>query len=228
MAPSLVSVRQASRRFTLGTETIHALRTIDLDLFAREIVLIEGKSGSGKTTLLNLMGGLDSPTDGDVMFRGQNLASFSRRKLADWRRSKIGFVFQSFALIEGLTAFENVDTAARIGGLKPSSAQKRSYEMLGRVGLSERASHRIAELSGGEQQRVALARGLVCNREIVFADEPTGELDHATSRWVLDFLREIVDERETTICLTSHDPAVVRFADRVYRLEDGSVVENGN
>ena len=226
MAHTLVSARRVSRNFTLGTETVHALRNVDLDLLAREIVLIEGKSGSGKTTLLNLMGGLDTPTEGDVMFRGQNLASYSRRRLADWRRTTVGFVFQSFALIEGLTAFENVDTAARIGGLKPSVAQTRSYEMLGRVGLKGRASHRIAELSGGEQQRVALARGLVCDREVVFADEPTGELDHATSRWVLDFLREIVDERKTTICLTSHDPAVIRFADRVYRLEDGSMVES--
>ena len=228
MVQSLVSVREVSRRFVLGNKTVHALRSVDLDLYPREVVLIEGKSGSGKTTLLNLMGGLDNPSEGEVRFRERSLASYTRRALAEWRRAKIGFVFQSFALIEGLTAYENVDTAARIGGLKPSAAERRSNEMLGRVGLTNRASHRISELSGGEQQRVALARGLVCDREVVFADEPTGELDHATSRWVLDFIREIVEERKTTICLTSHDPAVIGFADRVYRLDDGSLVENHN
>ena len=220
-AANLVLVQNVCRYFHLGSETIRALDGVDLSIDLGEIVLIEGKSGSGKTTLLNIMGGLDFPSDGSIRYRERDLASFSNRELAKWRRYNVGFIFQAFALIEGLTALENVETAARIGGFPPKEATEKSMTILRRVGLVKRAQHRIAELSGGEQQRVALARGLVCEREIVFADEPTGELDHAMSRNVLNILRSVVEERRMTICLTSHDPAVRNFADRVYHLEDG-------
>jgi putative ABC transport system ATP-binding protein len=225
MQETLLTAQDIGRIFHLGGESIHALSGINLRLQIGEIVLIAGKSGSGKTTLLNLMGGLDVPTNGRIIYRGADLAQRSERELARWRRSTIGFIFQSFALIEGLTALENVEIAARIGGMAPRIATEESHEILGMLGMAKRAHHRIAELSGGEQQRVALARGLVCRRELVLADEPTGELDHAMSRSVLDILKKIVEEREMTICLTSHDPAVLNFADRAYHLQDGKLVE---
>ncbi len=225
MQETLISVHDVGRRFHLGGETVHALAGVNLTINLGEIVLIEGKSGSGKTTLLNLMGGLDTPSEGRILYRGDDLAARSQREITRWRRTTVGFIFQSFALIDGLTALENVETAARIGGLAPKEATDRSREILARVGMSKRVDHRVAELSGGEQQRVALARGLVCRRELVFADEPTGELDHATGRTVLEILRSVVERRGMTICLTSHDPAVQSFADRVYRLEDGRLAE---
>ena len=223
-ADPLIEVRGVTRLFHLGTESIHAVRDVDLEIGESELVLIEGKSGSGKTTLLNLMGGLDRPTRGRIRYRGRDLGEFSERETISWRRKTVGFMFQAFALLPGLTAIENVDISARLSGLPPRKAREAAADQLELVGLAKRANHRISELSGGEQQRVALARGLVGGPEVVFADEPTGELDHATGRRVLDILRRLVEDGVVTVCLTSHDRAVKGYADRVYTLADGSLM----
>ena len=222
-AESLFTVDKVSRVFHVGRREVRALSEISVHVDSGEMILIEGKSGSGKTTLLNLLGGLDLPTTGSIFYRGTNLSGFNESRLTEWRRKRIGFIFQAFALLPGLTAFENVDLAGRIAGLSPKKAASQTEHYLALVGLDKRANHRISELSGGEQQRVALSRGLIGGSEIVLADEPTGELDHAMSRRVLDVLRSLVDRDHLTVCLTSHDPAVRGYAHRVYTLEDGQL-----
>ncbi len=221
---TIFSVDNVSRFFTVGKQRIHALRDVTMSIRKGEMILVEGKSGSGKTTLLNLLGGLDRASEGAVRYKGEDIGHLSAGELTRWRRSRIGFIFQAFALLPGLTAFENVDLAGRLAGLSPKDALDQANRYLGSVGLDKRSDHRTAELSGGEQQRVAFSRGLVGNPEIVLADEPTGELDHAMSRKILDILRRIVEEEGLTVCLTSHDPAVRGYAHRVYTLEDGRVV----
>lgn len=200
------------------------MRNVSISIRPAEMVLIEGKSGSGKTTLLNLLGGLDTPSFGTITHRGKDIGTLSGRELTAWRRRYVGFIFQAFALLPGLSAFENVEVAGRIRGLSPVEAAERASYYLALVGIAKRSKHRISELSGGEQQRVAVARGLIGGPQVVFADEPTGELDHAMSRRVLDLLRAQVDNGDLTVCLTSHDRAVRGYAHRVYTLEDGRVV----
>ena len=219
----VVRLNNVTRTYRRGPQVVVAVNDASLDIPARSLILFQGKSGSGKTTLLNLMGGLEKPTSGQVSFRGRDFATFTPAETTRWRRREAGFVFQSFALLPGLTAMENVDLAARICGCGPREARLRAERYLGALGVLARAGHRVAELSGGEQQRVAVARGLVTHPAMVFADEPTGELDHALGRTVMDLLRETVDETGTTICLTSHDPAVRSFADVVYTIVDGRV-----
>ena len=221
---TIFSVDNVSRVFTVGKQKVHALHEVAMSIQKGEMILVEGKSGSGKTTLLNLLGGLDRASKGSVRYKGEDIGHLRSGELTRWRRSRIGFIFQAFALLPGLTAFENVDLAARLAGLSPKDALEQANRYLDLVGLAKRSGHRTAELSGGEQQRVAFSRGLVGNPEIVLADEPTGELDHTMSRRILDVLRRIVDEEGLTVCLTSHDPAVRGYAHRVYTLEDGRVV----
>ena len=220
----LVEAWAVTRTFTVGKRQIHALHNVDAVVAIGEMVLVEGKSGSGKTTLLNILGGIDRPSSGRVIYRGSDITGLSDRELTHWRKKRVGFIFQAYALIPGLTAFENVDLAGRIAGLPPGRAAESAMRYLEMIGVAKRAQHRISELSGGEQQRVAVARGLVGEPEIVLADEPTGELDHAMGRRVLDLLRSLVDERKLTVCLTSHDPAVRGYAHRVYTLEDGKKI----
>ncbi|TVR62576.1 MAG: ABC transporter ATP-binding protein [Spirochaetaceae bacterium] len=219
----VVQVKAATRTYRNGGDVVHAVRDISVEVPASTMVLVQGKSGSGKTTLLNLMGGLERPSSGSVVYKGREFSRYTRRQTTVWRRTEAGFVFQSLALLPGLTAIENVDLAARIAGVGPREAIRRAEYYLHALGLTARASHRVSELSGGEQQRVAVARGLVTEPKILFADEPTGELDHALSRRVMDILRAVVDEKKTTICLTSHDPAVIAYADVVWTLSDGAI-----
>ena len=220
----MLSVDNVSRIYRSDVEDIYAVRQITLSVRAGEFVLFRGKSGSGKTTLLNLMGGLERPSQGHVYYEGKNLSLLSSRQMTQWRRHQVGFVFQAFALIPELSACENVDLPLRIAGGRPKEATHRALDCLERVGLRGRADHRISELSGGEQQRVAIARCLVARPRIVFADEPTGELDQATGMKMMELFRIEVKERNTAICLTSHDPQVAALADRVFTLEDGKVI----
>jgi putative ABC transport system ATP-binding protein len=220
---SLLSVENVSRTYLLGGSCVDALRGVSLALPAGGFVLVSGVSGSGKTTLLNLMGGLEQPSGGKVLFRGRDLASFSQPELTRWRRRDVGFVFQAFALLPELTARENVDLPLRIAGLDPAEVDERVARCLDLVGLAGRAHHRVFELSGGEQQRVAVARALVKRPRLILADEPTGELDQAAGRRVLSMLRSLVDQEGTTVCLTSHDPAVKECVDVCYRLRDGRI-----
>ena len=222
---ALIHTDNVCRKFKVKNNHINAVTNVCLELFTGQISLIKGTSGSGKTTLLNLIAGLDNPTSGSVIYRKKNLAEFSTREKLVWRRKNIGFVFQSFALLPTLTAFENVQIPLRIKGLSPKTVKNKSIKYLELVGLTSRIHHRTFELSGGEQQRVAIARALVKEPEIIFADEPTGELDQENAHKTLSILQEIVKKRNTCLCLTSHDPVAIDFSDFVYIMHDGKLVE---
>ena len=209
------------RIFAMGNGMVEAVRGATLSLEPSTVTLIQGKSGSGKTTLLNMIGGLDTPTAGRGLYRGRDLAAISPRERTLSYRKEIGFVFQAFALIPGLTACENVDLPLRIAGSPPAVATSRALQALTLVGLAARAHHRTDELSGGEQQRVAIARGIVSEPRLLLADEPTGELDHATARLMLEIFQELAHSGGTAVCLTSHDPSVAELADVVFSMNDG-------
>ncbi|MDH3814421.1 MAG: ABC transporter ATP-binding protein [Acidobacteriota bacterium] len=197
------------------------LNSIDLDVRRGEFVAVLGPSGSGKSTLLALMAGLDRPSSGEVLFEGERIDAWSEDRLALLRRHKIGFVFQAFQLLGNLTARENVMLPMELLGL--SQARRRAEELLGAVGLSERGHHYPSQLSGGEQQRVALARAFAPRPALLLADEPTGNLDGATGRVVLDLLVKMRAEEGATLVLVTHDPAVAELADRRIHLLDGRI-----
>jgi putative ABC transport system ATP-binding protein len=217
----LLNLHSVTRTYVLGDEKVHAVRGVELALQAHSFVLLQGPSGSGKTTLLNIMGGLEEPDDGTVFYRGEDIYRLSERNLIRFRRREIGFVFQSLALFPRLTALENVDLGLRIAGFGPRENKDRATRFLDLMGLDRRMEHRVSELSGGEQQRVAVARALAPGPALLFADEPTGELDQKTGQRVISSLRSLVDAGELTVCLTSHDPAIAAFADTVHALRDG-------
>ena len=210
------------RRYGDGEAAIDALADVSIAFPRGQFAAVMGPSGSGKSTLLHCLAGLDRPTAGAVVIDGTPLAGLSDRDLTVLRRSAIGFVFQSFNLLPMLTARENVALPLRIAGTRDSDA--RVEAMLGEVGLADRAGHRPSELSGGQQQRVAIARALVAEPTVIFADEPTGNLDSASGQEILDLLRRAVDERGRTVVMVTHDPRAATIADRVVLLSDGRVV----
>lgn len=217
----LLRLEGVERTYTLGGREVHALRGIDLEIECGQFVALRGRSGSGKTTLLNLMGGLDQPTRGRIFYRGRELSTFSQAELTRWRRLEVGLIFQAYALLPALTAYENVELPLRIAGFSPKEASKRVRECLELVGLTKRITHRSFELSGGEQQRVAIARALVTRPRFIIADEPTGELDQNTAKQVMTLFRSIVESESITICMTTHDPVASSYADVVYTIVDG-------
>ena len=206
-----------------GASEVRAVDGISLSVEPGEFMGIMGRSGSGKTTLLDLLGCLLRPTSGELEIDGRSVADASDGELATIRRERIGFVFQEFNLIASLTAIENVMLPLRYGPRRPD-ARTRAAELLDLVGLAERAGHRPTELSGGEQQRVAIARALVNDPAVILADEPTGELDSATSERLLRTLRELNRDRGVTIIIVTHDAGVAGATDRVVRLQDGRVI----
>jgi len=210
------------RRYGDGEAAIDALDDVSIAFPRGQFAAVMGPSGSGKSTLLHCLAGLDRPTAGAVVIDGTPLADLSDRDLTVLRRSAIGFVFQSFNLLPMLTARENVALPLRIAGTRDSDA--RVDAMLAEVGLADRAGHRPSELSGGQQQRVAIARALVAEPTVIFADEPTGNLDSASGQEILDLLRRAVDERGRTVVMVTHDPRAATIADRVVLLSDGRVV----
>ena len=218
---ALIEARDITRVFRAGAEEVNALRGVSISIRDGCFVLLRGRSGSGKTTLLNLLGGLDRPTSGTVKVNGHDLHGMSGGQRNRWRRATAAFVFQALALLPGLTALENVDLPLRIAGVDPRTAARRAREQLERVGLGPRAHHRVFELSGGEQQRVAVARALVKQPTVLFADEPTGELDQGSGATVLQLLRSAVEERRMTAVVTSHDHLATGYADLVYAMADG-------
>lgn len=221
----LVLLRDVYRIYQTGGTEVRALSGVTMSVPQGQLVVIKGRSGSGKTTALNMMGGLDRPTRGQVFFKGTEISTFGEKTLTRWRREEVGFVFQSFGLLPYLTAEENVELPLRIAGYPSSKRRARAQECLELVGLRQRARHRILELSGGEQQRVGIARALTMNPSLILADEPTGELDFATSMKVMELFRALVDDHGVTVCLVSHDPAVEEFGDKIYELADGRVVK---
>ena len=221
----LVTARKLSRVFNLGGERVQAVRDVNLDVLAGQLVIITGRSGSGKTTLLNLLAGLDRPTSGSVCIQAQDTCNLTDQQLVQLRRKEIGFVFQSFGLMPLLSAYENVELPLRIAGWKRKERERRTEECLDLVGLGRRANHRPYELSGGERQRVALARAIAHRPCLIFADEPTGELDTTTGAAILALLRQIVEEEEVGIVVVTHDISATKVATVTHRMSDGALVE---
>tara|TARA_B110001454_G_C12615092_1_gene390415 strand:+ start:294 stop:959 length:666 start_codon:yes stop_codon:yes gene_type:complete len=213
-----------SRVFGSGDTAVTALSIINLTVERGDFLAVTGRSGSGKTTLLNLLSGLDKPSSGAVEFDGDDLANLREADLVDMRRHKIGFVFQSFGLMPLLSAQENVELPLHIGGVSWRERRQRAHDALEAVGLGTRARHRPFELSGGEQQRVSIARALVTGPEVVFADEPTGELDTATARSIAETLGEVAASRRATVIVATHDLDLAATAQRRLDLVDGVIV----
>jgi putative ABC transport system ATP-binding protein len=220
----VAKVENVTRVYTIGKIETQALRGVSLTIERGEFTALVGPSGSGKTTLLQLLGCLDQPTSGKVFIDGRDVSGLSRNERADLRRDKLGFVFQFFALIPTLTAYENVELPLLLGGNGTSARAGRVDQLLAAVGLSDRAHHRPDQLSGGEQQRVAVARALASRPSIVFADEPTGNLDSSSGAELLQFMRDAVDRFGQTIVMVTHDPGAASYADRVVFVADGRIV----
>ena len=220
--PAVVSARGLVRRYGEGDTMVEALRDVSLDFAAGGLTAVMGPSGSGKSTLMHILAGLDQPTRGTVEVAGENITRMGDNELTRLRRRHIGFVFQFFNLLPMFSAEENVLLPLSIAGEKPDRAGLE--QLLSDVGLQDRRKHRPSELSGGQQQRVAVARALVTRPTVLFADEPTGNLDSSTGMEILELLRASVDERRQTIVMATHDPRAARFADRVVHLADGEIV----
>ena len=220
----VLTALDVSRVFGSGATAVTALSAISLTVEQGEFLAVTGRSGSGKTTLLNLLSGLDRPSTGTVLFHGDDLAKMREADLVEMRRHKIGFVFQSFGLMPLLSAQENVELPLHIGGMPWRERRQRASEALKAVGLGTRARHRPYELSGGEQQRVSIARALVTMPEVVFADEPTGELDTATARSIAETLGEVASTRRATVIIATHDLELAAMAQRRLDLVDGEIV----
>jgi len=224
----VAKIENVTRTFTIGKIETHALRGVSLSVEGGEFTALVGPSGSGKTTLLQLIGCLDQPTTGKVLIDGRDVSQLSRNERADVRRSKLGFVFQFFALIPTLTAYENVEMPLLLSGNGTADRQARVAELLDAVGLSERAHHRPDQMSGGEQQRVAVARALATHPSLILADEPTANLDTANGETVMQTMMRLNQETGVTFVFATHDPRVIKFARRVITLRDGLIVENGS
>jgi putative ABC transport system ATP-binding protein len=209
-----------SKSYQMGEVRVDALKDFSLDIHAGEILAILGPSGSGKTTLLNLLGLMDRPDSGKVLFREREISAANEREITAYRRHDVGFVFQSFNLIPDLTALENIELAAEL-----SSDPLSAYELLAEIGLAERCDHFPSQLSGGEQQRVAIARAMVKKPAMLLCDEPTGSLDDASARQTLMLLQHVAHIRGSTVVIVTHNTAIGAMADRVLRLRSGKLVE---
>lgn len=218
----IVKVQEVHRVYRVGQSEVAALRGVSFSIERGELVILRGISGSGKTTLLNLIGGLDKATSGELVVCGNQLSKMSNRQINDLRRQKLGFVFQSFALIPTFSAVENVELMLRIAGVRREK-QRRAMQSLQLVGLAPWAGHRPWEMSGGQQQRVSIARALVTRPELILADEPTGELDSSTGRQIMSLFRHIATEQGITVLMATHDPTAAEFAHKVLDLVDGQI-----
>jgi putative ABC transport system ATP-binding protein len=221
----LLETREVSKIYQMGSTRVAALDRVSMNVEEGEFVAIQGTSGSGKSTLLNMLGGLDHPTSGEVLFDRSSLGPFTKREMARYRRHSVGMIFQNFNLIPTMTAAENVRLALAFGGLRGRPREERTRELLERVGLADRTEHRPSELSGGEQQRVAIARALANRPRVLLADEPTGNLDSTRAQELLSLLRKMVGRDRLTILMVTHDQELAaRFADRILFMKDGRVV----
>lgn len=213
-----------TRIYRVGTVKVHALRGVNFKVRSGEYIALMGRSGSGKTTLLNIVGGLDHPTSGRVYLFNNDISKLPDRKLTELRRHRIGFVFQSFALMPTMSAYENVELPLRMIGVHRRERRQRAMECLELVGLTRWAKHRPQEMSGGQQQRVAIARALANRPSLILADEPTGELDSATGRAIIELFQNIAREEGITIVTASHDLTVQEYVDYTYRMADGQIL----
>lgn len=221
----VLEARQIRKQYKMGEHLVHALAGVDFQVEKGEFIAIMGPSGSGKSTLLHLLGGLDGPTEGDIVLAGQPLARLSEQKATLVRRHNVGFVFQFFNLLPTLSAEENILLPVIIDGKDPRTYAERLDRLLELVGLADRRRHKPDQLSGGEQQRVAIARALVTQPAILLADEPTGNLDSKTGTAIMELLRRSCDQLEQTVIVVTHDAKAAAYADRVIFLRDGLIVE---
>src|SRR6185437_12643374 len=222
----LIVVDRVAKEYTRGSERISVLKGVDLEIAAADFVALIGPSGSGKTTLLNLIAGLDQPTSGRVHFDDVEISALDETRLARWRTNAVGFVFQFFHLIPVLTAYENVELPLLLLNMSARRRREQVLMVLDLVGLSHRLHHRPGQMSGGEQQRVGIARALVTDPKLVVADEPTGDLDSAKSKEILDLLESLQQGLKKTILLVTHDPVAAARARRLLRIEKGVIVED--
>lgn len=225
MSDIIIETKNVVQSFPIPGGEYVALKDINIKIPSKKLTILRGRSGSGKTTLMNILGGLDSPKSGDVLFEGKNIATLAEHDREKIRKEKIGFVFQSVALIPMMTAYENVEFALRLAGYK-ENRKERAMKCLDMVGLGKRMKHMPQELSGGEQQRVAIARAIAHMPEIIYADEPTAELDTNTGIQVVRIFKNLVENEGITIVMTTHDTGLMDAAECIYELEDGRIVEN--
>jgi ABC-type lipoprotein export system ATPase subunit len=221
--PAMLAARNLHKAYVMGGRNLEVLRGLDLTVQRGEFLALRGASGAGKSTLLHLLGGLDLPNQGEILFDGVNLLKLPARALAQLRNSRVGFIFQAYHLLPELSAIENVMLPARMARLSPAAAEARARELLDRVGLARRAGHRPYELSGGEQQRVAIARSLVNRPDLILADEPTGNLDSHTGGEIIQLLHDLLAERQATLVIATHDAKIAARAPRVLELADGQL-----
>jgi putative ABC transport system ATP-binding protein len=221
-----IAVRKLTKTYAEGEASVVALRGVDLNVHAGEIVMLMGPSGSGKTTLLSIMGCILSATSGSVRLGDKEVAGLSEKLLPRIRLEHIGFVFQGFNLFPTLTAGENVELMLDLKGIRGAVARKRAQELLEQVGLGEKVNSFPSDLSGGQKQRVAIARALAGDPQIILADEPTAALDSQTGRNVMQMMKDLAHERDRAVVIVTHDPRVAEFADRTVRIEDGLVAKN--
>lgn len=221
----VIQVKNLYKIFRVGDEKVRALNGVDLTIYKGEFCAIVGTSGSGKSTMLNMLAGLEKPTKGEVIVAGQHLENMTENQLVKFRREKVGFIFQSFNLLGTMNAIENVALPLTFRGVDKKIREAKAVKMLKLVGLSKHMLHRPNEMSDGQQQRVGVARALVLDPEIIFADEPTGNLDSHTSAEVLGLMRKVVQEKNQTMVMVTHDNHLAGFADRIFHIIDGKIVK---
>ena len=224
---AIIKTKNLCRQFVVGKNIIHAVKDISIEIEQGKLTVLRGRSGSGKTTLINLLSTLDLPTSGEILYGEQetDLAKLSTRGRDAFRRRESAVVFQAVALMSEMTAYENVEFGLRIAGVKAGERRSLAQESLGLVGLAKRMTHIPGELSGGEQQRIAIARAIAHRPKIIFADEPTAELDSGTALQVMKVFKDLIREQGLSVVMTTHDPNMMEIADTVYTLRDGEIVD---
>lgn len=226
---SVISVKDLYKIYRVGDSKVRALNGVSFTIEKGEFCAIVGTSGSGKSTLLNMLAGLEKPTKGEIVIAGEHMERKNENQLVKFRREHIGFIFQSFNLLPSMNAIENVAMPLTFQGMSKEKRLKKAEEVLALVGLSKHKNHKPTQMSGGQQQRVGIARALVVQPEIIFADEPTGNLDSKTSAEVMNLIKKIIREKNQTLVMVTHDNYLASFADRIFRISDGKIIsiENG-
>ncbi|MCI9429240.1 MAG: ABC transporter ATP-binding protein [Lachnospiraceae bacterium] len=221
---NVITVKDLYKIYRVGETKVRALNGVDFSIHRGEFCAIVGASGSGKSTLLNMLAGLEKPTKGEIVIAGEHMEKKSENELVRFRQAHIGFIFQSFNLMSTMNAVENVALPLTFQGMDRKRRQKKAELMLDMVGLKKYKKHRPTQMSGGQQQRVGVARALVVEPEIIFADEPTGNLDSATSREVMELMQKVVREKQQTLIMVTHDNELAAFADRIFHIKDGKII----
>ncbi len=222
--PVVIRAKNLKKTYYIGETSVHALNGVDFSIYKGEFIAIVGTSGSGKSTLLNMLAGLEKPSSGEIIVAGQHIERMTETELVTFRREHVGFIFQSFNLMPTMNSIENVALPLTFRGMKKGKREKLARAALKLVGLTKTMNHRPTQMSGGQQQRVGVARALVLNPEIIFADEPTGNLDSATSEEVMTLMQLVVREHKMTLIMVTHDNHLATYADRVFRIIDGKIV----